>query len=416
MRKVLVRLAIVAAILIGLAGLAVATVVALARARDTKLERALEPFYTPPDPLPPGQPGDIIRQEELEAPEGGRVWRVLYRSTTFEGAPAAVSGLIAVPDRDPPPGGFTVVTLAHGIVGTARICAPSLSPFRSRSILPSVLAPDKDADALYFVLVKPFVDAGYAVTATDYRGLGTPGPSPLLIGEDEARNVLDAARAIRRFPGLTLSDQTFIWGQSQGGHSASFAAQAVTRYAPELRVPGIVLGAPAAELGVILDNIAALTGKSPLTALFVTIVRAWSAAYPGLDAATVLTPLGLRRMSVVDRACLGDVVLTFTSKNAPAYINGPGIHSPAWQQRLDENTVPTARFGAPIHLFQGTADQIISEAATDAFYRRLCGAGNTIDYKTYQGLGHIDAIRPSMPATLAWMADRLAGKPAPNTC
>lgn len=402
---------LVAIVLLGVAG-----VVALGRARDQGLERALEPFYVPPDPLPPGQPGDIIRQEPLDAPEGVRVWRVLYRSTTFEGAPAAVSGLIAVPDRAPPPGGFPVVTMAHGTVGTARICAPSLSPFRTRSVLPSFLSPDEEANTYFRLLIEPFTDAGYAVAATDYRGLGTPGPSPYLIGEDEARNVLDAARAIRRAPDLTLSDQTLIWGQSQGGHSAAFAGQIAGRYAPELRVLGIVLGAPAAELGLLAGRIAMLTDRSPLTALFVTIVRAWSGNLPGLDAATVLTSRGVKRMEVVDRACIADVLLAFSFRDAPAYIRAEGISTPEWQQQLSVNTAGGSRMVAPVRVFQGTSDQVIPPEFTDAFVERLCGLGGSVAYQSYPGLGHIDAILPSMPDTIAWMADRLAGRPPPTTC
>ena len=60
-------------------------------------------FYQPPDPLPPGYPGDLIAWEPIEAPAGARVWRILYRSTGRTGAPLAVSGLIAAPDGKPQP-------------------------------------------------------------------------------------------------------------------------------------------------------------------------------------------------------------------------------------------------------------------------------------------------------------------------
>lgn len=403
-------------VLLGVLVLGVGTFIALARARTDRLENALEPFYTDPVPLPTGQPGDILRQEALDAPAGVRMWRVLYRSTRITGEAVPISGLIAVPDVAPPAGGFPVVVLAHGTVGTARICATSLEPFRPSQVLPTFLTPQKKADTYFNYHIKPFTDAGWAVTSTDYRGLGTVGPSPFLVGADEAASVLDSARAIRRFPGLTLSDQNVIWGQSQGGHAAAFAAQQAGRYAPEVNVIGVVLGAPAAELTVIADEIAATTGKSPITGIFITIARAWAATYPELRVETVLTTRAIKQMGVVDRACIADVLLTYAFRPVPEYVKTDDIRSGAWGARLRENTAAAARLAAPFHVFQGGADIVITPAATEAYVRRLCASGNTVDMKTYPGLGHIDAILPSMPDTVAWMADRLTGKPAPQGC
>ena len=58
-------------------------------------------FYTPPDPLPPGQPGDLIRTEPSRLvlePSGqlGAIMatgtRIMYRSTDTRGNPIAVTG------------------------------------------------------------------------------------------------------------------------------------------------------------------------------------------------------------------------------------------------------------------------------------------------------------------------------------
>jgi hypothetical protein len=63
-------------------------------------------FYTAPSPLPDGPPGTIIRSEELDDfYPGATAYRVLYTSTGHDGEPAAVSGIIVVPDGPPPPEG-----------------------------------------------------------------------------------------------------------------------------------------------------------------------------------------------------------------------------------------------------------------------------------------------------------------------
>ena len=45
----------------------------------------------------------------------------------------------------------------------------------------------------------------YIVVATDYPGLGTEGIHPYLIGESEARSVLDSVRAAREMPNTGAS-------------------------------------------------------------------------------------------------------------------------------------------------------------------------------------------------------------------
>jgi uncharacterized membrane protein HdeD (DUF308 family) len=57
------------------------------------------PFYTAPSPLPDGPPGTIIRQEVLDGYyAGATTYKVLYTSTSYDGARTAVSGIVVVPD------------------------------------------------------------------------------------------------------------------------------------------------------------------------------------------------------------------------------------------------------------------------------------------------------------------------------
>ncbi len=65
-------------------------------------------FYTPPDPLPPGEPGDLIRTEPSRLvlePSGqlGAIMatgtRIMYRSTDTRGNPIAVTGTYFEPDN-----------------------------------------------------------------------------------------------------------------------------------------------------------------------------------------------------------------------------------------------------------------------------------------------------------------------------
>src|SRR4051812_47407344 len=56
-------------------------------------------FYTPPDPLPAGEHGALVRyQAEPDfSPGGGTAYRVMYLSESLAGDPIAVTGTVIVP-------------------------------------------------------------------------------------------------------------------------------------------------------------------------------------------------------------------------------------------------------------------------------------------------------------------------------
>ena len=167
-------------------------------------------FYRPPAELPDGPAGTIIRQEDVDGvPADRRAWRVLYTSTAPDGSPIAVSGVVVAPSGEPPAGGWPVVAWAHGTTGVASRCAPSLETGAGTHLVPEL-------DAL--------LAGGTVVAITDYAGLGTPGPHPYLVGESEGRAVLDSIHAARALLGSEAATTAAVFGHSQGGHAAVFAA------------------------------------------------------------------------------------------------------------------------------------------------------------------------------------------------
>ena len=116
----------------------------------------------------PRVPGRLLRQEplpdQLMLTNAAKGLRVLYTSTDgIDGkSPIAVSGAIYPPKGTPPAGGWPIVAWAHGTTGTADVCAPSWMERGTR-----------DTDYL-----NAWLGQGYAVVASDYQGLGTPGGHP----------------------------------------------------------------------------------------------------------------------------------------------------------------------------------------------------------------------------------------------
>ena len=263
------------------------TVLVLALAAGTCAKKAttsptVDPaFYASPDPMPAGRPGDILRSQVVQRTAAGTAWRVLYRSESLSGAPIAVSGMVVVPPGRPPAGGWPVLSLAHGTVGIADSCAPSRASVSQAAL--------------------DVPNGGFVVVATDYEGLGTAGRHPFLVGESEARGVIDAVRAARAMgSAVHASDRYVIVGYSQGGHAALFANQIAATWAPELHLVGVVAGAPVMELGRWLKGLAPRT-YGWLDAL---VVAGLGTADPAARPDLVLSPAAVAKLGVVDEECL----------------------------------------------------------------------------------------------------------------
>jgi len=199
----------------------------------------LPAFYSFAEPIP-SKPGSIVKFEKLASPNlKGTVYRVIYTSTTVDGAPVPVSGIIVVPHTAPPAGGYRVVTWGHGTNGMADKCAPSLSP-------------ENDVP-----LVNMLLDKGWLLTSTDYQGEGTPGVLPYIAGNNAARNTIDIVRAAKNLPDVKVSNDYVVWGHSEGGQTAMYGLHIGPAYAPELHLKGVVAGAPPSQFNyiyVVLQN------------------------------------------------------------------------------------------------------------------------------------------------------------------
>jgi dipeptidyl aminopeptidase/acylaminoacyl peptidase len=300
------------------------------------------------------------------------------------------------PTSAAPKGGRTVVTWAHGTVGLADQCAPS-----------------KAADAATKIpFVGPLVDHGYVVVATDYEGLGTPGTHPYLVGESEGRSVLDAARAAQALKATAAKNDVLVAGHSQGGQAALFAGELASSYAPDLQVLGVAAAAPAADVEHILPLAGAILGGAGYLAMG---IEGFHAAYPQADPAAVLSAEALAKASAATTECSDTVHDVYSTVSGSVLAHDP-LSIPAFQKLLHQNSAGNRPAGAPLLIVQGTADTTIPKTLSDAFTKKACAAGDTVDYRTYEGAGHGSVVVAAHDDVIAWLADRAAGKPAPSTC
>jgi pimeloyl-ACP methyl ester carboxylesterase len=350
-------------------------------------------LYALAEDLDPGEPGEPIAVQPVDAGLDASVWRVLHHSRSLEGEDIAVSGLIAVPTGDAPEGGRPVVSWAHGTTGIADECAPSRSP-----------------DQLLAAI--PLLEQGMVVTATDYEGLGTPGRHPYLVGESQGRGVLDVVRAARALgPLVGASDQVVLWGHSQGGHAVLFANQIATDWAPDLEVLGAVAGAPPSQMPLLVG---ALT-DGQLGFFLAMVVAGWTAAYPELDPADVLTPAGVERLGEVDAGCTGHVAQAWGAPSSEPLVRAGDV-PPQWSDRILDND-PGHEVGAsPVLVIHGAQDQLVPAALSQLLVDRMCEVGQPVQQLVYDDADHTSVVGRSLPDMLEWIEGRLTGHPAPDDC
>jgi pimeloyl-ACP methyl ester carboxylesterase len=382
---------------IGIAVAAVALLGAAAPTTTTTVAPTGDAFYLPPVPLPLGEPGDLIRAVPIAAPPGARAWRVLSHTQSLSGSEAALSTIVIAPDGPAPKKGRVIVSWAHGTTGLADQCAPSKDPNA----------------AVNLPWIADLLAAGYVVAATDYQGLGTPGVHPYLVGESEGRAVLDAARAARHLP-AGAGRRVLIAGHSQGGHAALYAGEIAHDYAPELRVLGVASGAPVSDPGRFLD----LTAASPATAGFVLMgVSGYLFAYPEL--ARMPMVLSSDAALRADRAlseCAGAVVGIFANDDVRALFARDLRTVPEWTRRLDENAAGHRPAGAPVFVWQGSADPLTPADVNADYVQVACAQGSTVAYRVYDGADHGTVFGAAHDDVLAFFAARVKGTKPHTDC
>lgn len=365
--------------------------------------KAQTAFYQASEQEIAGPPGTLIRQEPMfGAPDGAAAYRVLYRSTSPDGRPIAVSGVIIVPTGPVPEGGRPIVAWAHPTTGIVPRCAPSLALFIFQQIAGS----------------RQLLDRGYAIAATDYPGLGTPGPHPYLVGDSEARAVIDSVRVARSFPGVGNGNRYAVWGHSQGGQASLFTGLISKSYAPELGLVGVAAAAPATDLATLMTDDLNTTGGRNLTAM---TVWSWARVFSApID--KVVAPAAMPTVSRLAGECIEsvfDIILRGETSKPLAQdfltVANPATLEP-WRSLLVKNTAGTLPPAIPVFLAQGSADGLVRPQVTQNYMQRLCRAGSRVSFLMMPNVSHGFAGRDSATAATEWMVDRFAGIAAPSSC
>ena len=376
------------------------------RVEEGIVEEFTDPdFYALPTRLDPGDPGELIRfQSILSGPVGALAWRVIYHSRDMAGNDIPVSAVVVVPELPVGKKDRPVVSWGHPTTGSAQKCGPSLNldPF------------------LFIEGLDSLLEAGYAVVATDYQGMSVAGPSSYLLGVTEGNNVIDAVRAARQLPDSGIGTDVLLWGHSQGGQAALFAAQQFESYAPELTLHGVAVAAPAADLnGLLSDDIIDVSGVSIASYAIPAFEVAYANRFPEADMASILTPAGAAAAPKIAEMCLltqNKEIHAIAEPLVGGYVTSNPATTEPWATMLAENSAGNAPINVPMFVAQGDSDTLVIPAITSEYVNRLCAAGEHVEFVTYPNTTHGLIATKALPTVVPWLTDALNGNATTSTC
>jgi Secretory lipase len=396
-------------------------------------EDEYQAFYTPPDPLPPGVAGDVLRTEPSRLvlePSGelGMIMatgtRIMYRSTDARGNPIAVTGTYFEPDNPWPGGGpRPLLVYGPGTQGQGDQCAPS------RQFNQGIhWSPYLDLAFNYEeMFVATMVARGFAIVMTDYEGLGTPGRHTYVNRIAEGNAMLDAGRAALRLPDTSLEPNgpMAFWGYSQGGGAAASAAELASAYAPELDIVGTYAGAPPADLAALFP----FADGSALVGVVGYAINSVMATYPEAEAAirSTLTPRGTDMLTKVADQCVAETISKFMFRHLQPYFNAPieelVTHQP-FKGLLDLQKLGRHRPNAPVLINSNRFDPLVPYAPVVQLGRDWCAQGADVEFRTNEQPPFLNkaVVNHALPMlvdgepAMQWIAARFNGVPTTPNC
>lgn len=306
---------------------------------------------------------------------------------------------VFIPFGSTPEGGWPVVVWAHGTVGVANACAPSLNV---RSV----------RDKQY---LNTWLSLGFAIVAPDYPGLGSSGLHHYLNARGEAWSILDGVReSLKEFP---LKNEIILVGQSQGAHAAFSAAGYQPQYAPDLNIRATILtgtpyfskGTKASDILHSVDGKAVQGGDPKIPYLFYIFLSA-ADLHPELKASDYFQDKALPVLEQANHLC----ITALTEQVMEQGLNAGNSLKPAVESLLetsiDAMIYPTLRIDHPVFIGMGSVDVNVPTMMQERFARAVKQAGTQAEVHVYQGLDHSGTVNPSLRNSLPFVLNVLKEK------
>jgi pimeloyl-ACP methyl ester carboxylesterase len=330
------------------------------------------------------------------------IYRVVYR-TEVQGTEINASGLLCIPGGV---GDYPLLSFQNG-TNTVNANAPTEYPGN-----PS------------YQFVEIIASMGYAVVIPDYPGFGESADitHPYLIKEPTVRSVVDLLFAVREMdseelPGLTINDDVFLAGYSQGGWATLAVHEALEKdYSDDFNLKGSVCGAGPYDMNILFGSMTGLASY-PEPVYIGYIINSYSEydqfTNPVSDIlkapyASILGSLynGSLSSGQINEQLTTIIADLFTSEFLAGYTTNAKYASV--RSSLTANSIAGWKTSVPLYLIHGGGDTSVDPITTESIYDSMILAGTsaqTITKEILPGLDHGEAIVPAMIKGLKFFMD-----------
>jgi hypothetical protein len=357
-------------------------------------------------PAPGTVVGATVLPHKIWVPGAGQAWRLTYVTTDARNRVVRSTGELILPKAPAPRGGYRVISWAHGTSGLGDRCAPSVM---------GPALPERD-----FSYLSGWLKLGYAIVASDYAGLGTPGVPAYLHGRSEAHNVADMVKAGRAFAqaklpaNRRLGKRWVVIGQSQGAGASIYTARWATQYGG----PGLsYLGAVGTGTPAYIEDYASLLGpKAPPVALpaaiteyFTYLLSGLRWVHPELGIDSILTDTGKKWVKRGETVCTNEFEKELEGVVLGDYFTQPLATLPGWLDAINDYLkMPESGFDKPFFMGHGVIDTDVPFPATAAYVAALEANRQPVTFKPYP-TDHNGALIQSGPDAQAFVQKLFAG-------
>ena len=321
------------------------------------------------------------------------VYKIVYK-TTVNGNQINASGLICVPKT---PGAYPVLSFQNG-TNTVNSSAPSNSP----------------TDYTY-QFIEFIASMGYVVVLADYPGFGESEdiPHPYLVAEPTVQSLIDLLYSTKEmvgteFPGITLKNEYYLLGYSQGGWATLALDKAIEQnYSSDFNLKGSSCGAGAYD---IMKLLLVMVNKPtyPVPAYLAYIVNAYTAYNQFTNTATDIfnEPYASKITNLFNGTLSLDQIdnqltTSITGLLTPDFLSGFAASSKysTIRDALDKNSISAWHTSIPILFVHGGNDTQVDPSTTENIYNAMLQAGTSADLikkLIVPGVDHSDGAIPCM--------------------
>lgn len=360
-----------------------------------------------------GSAGDVVSTEAhvLDTNSAGVVELLHYHLRGVDQLLQESQAVVMIPPGDAPADGWPVLAWGHGTTGVSDSCAPSISSDLSG----------------YLPYLNGLVDAGFAVVAPDYEGMGNAGSDhPYLNLDSAGRSMIYAVKAaVSAYP--QLGSRFASIGHSQGGHAALGAAELAHELSP-LNLLGAVAIAPASHLensASLLQSIAKDTNAAAADRAAAGVGWLLYASYmlyglevsdASFDAATAYGAQGGQVVDAVEDVCASAFfaglqtpvnLLLQTAGNLDSLLPS-SITSDTKVLSYIRATEPGLRpIEAPVLILQGDTDTTVFPTFSQQLRETLIDAEVAVEYREFTA-NHSSIVATSATDAVVWLTQRFA--------